>query len=64
MKCPKCQSTMTYSEGQDELSTNELHWYAQWTCDKCGHVIRDFEDDFEFPADGPSVSNGNRGGEA
>lgn len=49
MICPKCQSQMEYHEGEDEFSTNELHWYAVWNCPSCGHSIRDYEEEFEFP---------------
>ena len=49
MLCPKCPSQMSYQEGNDEFNTNELHWYAQWVCPNCAHVIRDYEDSFEFP---------------
>ena len=50
MICPVCSSPMVYREGEDEFSTNELHWYAEWRC-TCGHVINDYEEEFEFPDD-------------
>jgi hypothetical protein len=49
--CKKCSSQMIYWEGEDEFSSNELRWYAQWTCPNCHHYIRDYEEDFEFPDD-------------
>ena len=52
MKCPKCGSKMTYTEEEDEFSTNELHWFAVYQCE-CGNQIRDCEDEFEYPEDYP-----------
>ncbi len=57
MNCT-CGSKMHYYEGEDEFSTNELHWFAQWTCDSCGRVIRDFEEDFSFPEDVKELVHG------
>lgn len=53
--CPKCGSSMCYSEGEDEFSGSELRWYAVWQCDNCRHDIRDFEDEFEFPSEHPCI---------
>lgn len=39
---------MRYHEGEDEFSGDTLQWFAQWTC-ACGHAVRDYEDEFEFP---------------
>lgn len=50
MKC-SCGAAMIYREGEDEFSGDELQWYALWECPACNNIIRDHEENFEFPAD-------------
>jgi rubrerythrin len=49
MNCPKCCEPMRFQEGEDEGDGDELMPYAYWLCEKCGHTIRDDEEEFEWP---------------
>lgn len=61
MRCPCCFTALSvvsdYHEGEDEFGTNELHWYAEWHCPSCGHVVKDCEDEFMFVDDGRVVAD-------
>lgn len=62
MHCPKCGTRLLpalhYHEGEDEFSTNELHWFAEWRCPACGRVVREWEDEFMFVENGLVVPDG------
>lgn len=51
MKCQKCKSGMELVTGEDEGSGDTLFEYSYYLCQKCGHIINDYDDEFEWPGD-------------
>jgi hypothetical protein len=55
MNCPKCDGTLILKTNWDEWSNGQLYEYNYLKCDKCGHVIYDSEEEFEYPLDDPLI---------
>ena len=50
--CPSCGRSLSaacFAVGEDEKSDGLLYQYEEWTCDGCGRVVDDWDDDFVSP---------------